>query len=199
MRSRGAVGKSMCGLPWGKAPKSELGVAPVINASDVPATSPPTVSVEAVPRNVRRLSRVMFGCQKARRLYANSGRYASAESEIDAHAGVSVNSLQANIAHLCTSASWRLANRADGSRAIADIFLRRLSAHRDIPSPSVWRIPGHEKIPRRIGGDVRAGLRRRRQCGVGGNAHRISRCGVRIRPFAVGDGLYDRTNFWMPH
>src|SRR5580704_15221705 len=50
MRSRGAVGKSMCGLDCGAA-KSERGV--------VPAIMLPAARVESVSRNVRRVSGFM--------------------------------------------------------------------------------------------------------------------------------------------
>src|SRR3984957_11441666 len=47
MRSRGAVGKSMCGLPWGEAAKSDPGVEPAIML--------PAAKVESVSRNERRV------------------------------------------------------------------------------------------------------------------------------------------------
>ena len=50
-RSRGAVGKSICGFPWGKAAKSDSGVDPAIML--------PAASVETISRNDRRLSEVI--------------------------------------------------------------------------------------------------------------------------------------------
>src|SRR6202041_2044251 len=52
MRSRGGVGKSTCGLPWGEAAKSDPGIEPAIML--------PAARVESVSRNERRVYEFIF-------------------------------------------------------------------------------------------------------------------------------------------